>query len=235
MINYFLKKYSKEFQDNTPYPHIVLDDFFDEEVIEKIYQEFPNQDSEFFTWKSNDVNSKKLMCQDPQIIDNNLPNISAFIKYLNSKDFLLGVSELTGIPNLIGDDKISGGGLHQIVNGGFLNVHADFNISDDLPDLNRRLNIIIYLSKDWKKEYGGQLELWDTELTEAKKSVYPKFNRIVIFNTQPEGDIIAYHGHPKPLNTPSDITRKSIALYYYTKEKPNNILSGKHKTIYKET
>lgn len=235
MINYFLKKYSKEFQDNTPYPHIVLDNFFNEEIIEKIHQEFPNQDSEFFTWKSNDINSKKLMCQDPQIIDNNLPNISAFIKYLNSKDFLLGVSELTGIPNLIGDDKISGGGLHQIVNGGFLNVHADFNISDDLPDLNRRLNIIIYLSKDWKKEYGGQLELWDTELTEAKKSVYPKFNRIVIFNTQPEGDIIAYHGHPKPLNTPSDITRKSIALYYYTKEKPNNILSDKHKTIYKET
>ena len=87
---------------------------------------------------------------------------------------------------------------------------------------------------NWEKEYGGALELWDTELIEAKKSIYPKFNRIVIFNTQPEGDVIAYHGHPKPLNTPLNITRKSIALYYYTKEKPNNILSDKHKTIYKK-
>ena len=175
------------------------------------------------------------MCQDAQIISNNLPNISSFIKYLNSDEFLLEISKLTGISNLIGDNKLAGGGLHQIVSGGFLNVHADFNISDGLPDLNRRLNIIIHLSKNWEKEYGGALELWDTELIEAKKSIYPKFNRIVIFNTQPEGDVIAYHGHPKPLNTPLNITRKSIALYYYTKEKPNNILSDKHKTIYKKT
>lgn len=234
MINYNLKELASSFKNNIPYPHIELDNFFKEEVIQKVYEEFPDENSKLFTWKSNDKNSNKLMCQDRELIKSNLPNVDKLISYLNSNDFLSQVSELTGIPNLIGDDKLAGGGLHQIVNGGFLNVHADFNISDQMPDLHRRLNIIIYLSKDWKKEYNGQLELWDTELTKSVKSIYPKFNRIVLFNTQPEGNTIAYHGHPVPLDTPKGINRKSIALYYYTKEKPNNILSGKHKTIYKQ-
>ena len=234
MINYNLKELNDQFKSNKPFEHIALDNFFNEEFIEEVFQEFPDQDSELFTWKSNDENSKKLMCQDSKLIEENLPAIDKFIKYLNSEEFLSQVSDLTGIPNLIGDNELAGGGLHQIVNGGFLNVHADFNISDQMPDLHRRLNIIIYLSKDWKEEYNGQLELWDTDLTHAVKSVYPAFNRIVIFNTQPDGDVIAYHGHPIPLETPEGINRKSIALYYYTKEKPNNILSEKHKTIYKK-
>ena len=234
MINYNLEEHSEVFRNNYPFPYISLDNFFKEEVIEEVYKEFPNEDSDLFTWKSNDINSKKLMCQNAELIAENLPAIDKFIKYLNSQEFLKEVSKLTGIDNLLGDNKLAGGGLHQITNGGFLNVHADFNISDELPDLNRRLNIIIYLSKDWKEEYNGQLELWDTELTEAKKSVYPKFNRVVIFNTQPDGDTIAYHGHPIPLNTPLGVNRKSIALYYYTKETPKNILAGKHKTIYKK-
>lgn len=234
MINYNLQDYSEVFQNNYPFPYISLDNFFSEDFIEEVYKEFPDENSELFTWKSNDVNSKKLMCQDPELIEKNLPAIDRLIKYLNSSDFLNEVSKLTGIQNLIGDEKLAGGGLHQITNGGFLNIHADFNISDQLPDLNRRLNIIIYLNKDWKEEYNGQLELWDTDLTEAKKSVYPKFNRIVIFNTQPDGDIVAYHGHPIPLNSPKGVNRKSIALYYYTREKPKNILSDKHKTIYKQ-
>jgi len=74
--------------------------------------------------------------------------------------------------------------------------------------------------------------LWNTDLTKAEVEIEPISNRMVCFNTQPDGDVIAYHGHLKPLNVPTDIYRKSIALYYYTKEKPNNLLSEKHKTLY---
>jgi hypothetical protein len=233
MINYNLEDYNDEFVNNNPFPHIYLDNFFDEDIIEEVYNEFPDENSDIFTWKSNDKNSKKLMCQDRVVIEERLPKIDAFIKYLNSPAFLDEVSKLTGIKNLVGDMELAGGGLHQIYSGGFLNVHADFNVSDTMPDHHRRLNIIIYLSKDWEEEYNGQLELWDTELTHSVKHVHPAFNRIVMFNTQPDGDVIAYHGHPTPLSAPDGVTRKSIALYYYTKEEPNNILSGKHKTIYK--
>ena len=123
----------------------------------------------------------------------------------------------------------------MIGQGGFLKVHADFNQADSMPGYHRRLNLILYLSDDWKKDYNGSLELWDTNLTNPQVEIEPIKNRLICFNTQPDGDVIAYHGHPKPLTVPEDVYRKSIALYYYTKDTPNNILSEKHKTIYKET
>jgi hypothetical protein len=103
-----------------------------------------------------------------------------------------------------------------------------------MPDYNRRLNLIYYLSDDWKDEYNGQLELWNTDLTKCQVKLSPIFNRMMCFVTQPEGDTISWHGHPKPLEFPDGVYRKSIALYYYTKEKPNNVFAEKHKTIYKE-
>lgn len=78
--------------------------------------------------------------------------------------------------------------------------------------LQRRLNMLIYLNKDWQPEWGGELELWDKQMQQKVRSVAPVFNRCVIFST----DADSFHGHPDGLTTPPDVTRKSIALYYYT-------------------
>ena len=137
--------------------------------------------------------------------------------------------------NIFLDPTLDGGGLHQIFNGGSLNIHTDYNSHYKEKKWKRVLNLLIYLNKDWKDEYNGNLELWNTDLTKAEVKVKPDFNRMVCFNTQPEGDIIAYHGHPTPLNVPEGVYRKSIALYYYTKEKPNHTFADKHKTLYKDT
>ena len=94
----------------------------------------------------------------------------------------------------------------------------------------RDYSSILYLNDNWKTSYNGNLELWNTELTKAEVEIEPISNRMICFNTQPDSGI-AYHGHPKPLNVPSWIHRKSIALYYYTKEKPNNIFSEKHNNV----
>jgi len=217
----------------NPFPHIVKDNFLDEKLANSAHDEFPTPKSESFNWKSNDKNSIKFMCQDYKELAK-YPHLKKIIDYFNSNKFLSILEKETGIPNLISDNDLSGGGLHLIGNGGFLKVHADFNIAENLPNLHRRLNLIYYLNKEWKEEYNGALELWDTDLTSPQVVVEPSFNRMVLFNTQPDGDIIAYHGHPKPLNVPDGVYRKSIALYYYTKEKPNNILSEKHKTLYRE-
>jgi len=227
-----LEQLSNEFKNSTPFQNIVIDNFFREEVISAAYNNFPNENSPLFNWKSNDKNSKKLMCQNYELISS-IKELKVIIDYLNGDEFLKILSKITGIENLVSDRTLSGGGLHQISNGGFLNIHADFNVADNMPEYNRRLNLILYFNKDWKAEYNGQLELWDTELKNCVKKIEPHYNRVVVFNTQPDGDIIAYHGHPVPLNTPSNVSRKSIALYYYTKEKPSNILKEKHKTIYK--
>lgn len=217
-----------------PYPHIIWDNFLDTKTLNTVKNEFPNQDSDFWTWKSNDENSIKYMCQDRIVIEK-LTGINKLIKYLNSSFFCRILSSMFEIPNLVSDGDLAGGGLHLIGNGGFLKVHADFNQSDKKPNYHRRLNLILYLSDEWKNSYNGNLELWNTDLTKAEVKIEPISNRMICFNTQPDGDVIAYHGHPKPLNVPENIYRKSIALYYYSKEKPNNILSDKHKTLYKDT
>ena len=214
-----------------PFPHILWDNFLSDSLLDTIRLEFPNKDSHVWNWKSNDENSIKYMCQDKNLVKS-LPNISTLIDYLNSDYFCNVLSSMFKIPNLVSDKELAGGGLHMIGNGGFLKVHADFNQADTMPDYHRRLNLILYLSDIWHVGFNGNLELWDTNLTEAKVSIEPIANRMVCFNTQPDGDVIAYHGHPKPIKVPNGVYRKSIALYYYTKEKPNNILSDKHGTLY---
>ena len=220
---------SGSFLSAEPYPLLVVDNFLHQEFANKLEEKYPGREDTTW-WSYNNHFEKKLACNNINSLDSCFRD---FFNLVNSRKFVSELEKLTGIPGLIADPSLHGGGLHRIERGGKLDVHADFNYHK-ITGWRRRLNLIVYLNKDWKEEYNGQLELWDTDLTHAVKSVYPAFNRIVIFNTQPDGDTIAYHGHPIPLESPEGVNRKSIALYYYTKEKPNNILSDKHKTIYKK-
>jgi len=139
------------------------------------------------------------------------PETSRLVNFLNSGPFLSYMENLTGIDNLIADPSYFGGGLHWIENGGFLEVHADFNHLKKY-NLERRINLLLYLNENWKDEYNGQLELWDRKSMTKAKSVSPIFNRCVVFSTTKE----SLHGHPAPLATPPGIARRSLALYYYT-------------------
>ena len=112
------------------------------------------------------------------------------------------------------DLTLDGGGLHQIFNGGLLNVHTDFTSHTIERTWKRVLNILIYLNKDWMDEYNGNLEFWDAKPEKKVKSISPIFNRCVIFRT----DKKSFHGHPEKLNLPPNLSRKSIALYYFVKE-----------------
>ena len=112
-----------------------------------------------------------------------------------------------------------------------LKVHADFNKNRFLG-LDRRLNLLIYLNKDWEESYGGHFELWNKDMTKCEKKILPLFNRMAMFSTT----TYSYHGHPSPLTCPPGRSRKSIALYYYTNGRPvNEIEEGleNHRTIFK--
>ena len=133
----------------------------------------------------------------------------------NSSTFVDFLERLTGITGIIPDPHFRGGGLHQILPGGFLKVHADFNKQQRL-NLDRRLNVLLYLNKDWPESYGGHFELWNHEMTQCEKRALPLFNRLVVFSTTD----FSYHGHPDPLTCPAGRSRKSLALYYYTNGRP---------------
>jgi hypothetical protein len=133
----------------------------------------------------------------------------------NSSTFTSFLEDLTAISGLIPDPHYLGGGLHQIEPGGLLKVHADFNRHEQLR-LDRRLNLILYLNRDWREEYGGHLELWNRDMTRCEARILPVFNRCVVFTTTS----LSYHGHPEPLTCPPGMTRKSMALYYYSNGRP---------------
>jgi hypothetical protein len=206
-----------------PYPHAVMDDFLPEEVLDEVLAEFPDPNrGDWFAFDS--ATERKLATKDDSTMG---PATRRLLAELNSSAFVEFLEQLTGIEGLVPDPHFVGGGLHQIEPGGHLKVHADFN-RHPRTDLERRLNVLIYLNRDWKDEYGGAFELWEEDMSAAAEKVMPYFNRCVVFSTTST----SYHGHPEPLACPDDRTRKSIALYYYSKERPAEEQGQAHNTLF---
>jgi Rps23 Pro-64 3,4-dihydroxylase Tpa1-like proline 4-hydroxylase len=210
-----------------PFPHIVVDNFFDENILNKILEEFPKNIDENGESYNNKAEKKLTL--------NNVNKLSKstveFINFLNSSIFIKYLQKITDIKEiLIPDPYLIGGGLHELRNEGFLNIHSDFNRHPKMK-LDRRLNILIYLNKNWKDEFGGQLQLWDINMKECKKNIVPIFNRMVIFSTTDT----SYHGNPIEVNHPTFISRKSIAMYYYSNGRPHSENElGDHSTIFRK-
>lgn len=216
----------QEYINAQPFPSIVLDNFFNVEMLNKVAEEFPDLSKQQDVKKYNTDNEKKLEAKGEKHFS---PAAKLLAHYLNSQPILEFLQELTGIKEtLLPDPYFLGGGYHEIKPGGLLKVHADFN-KHEMAMLDRRINLLVYLNKDWEESYGGNFELWDKDMTKAYTKVLPIFNRVAIFSTTD----FSYHGHPDPLNCPPDRSRKSLALYYYSNGRPKSELSKKpHGTLF---
>tara|TARA_B100000900_G_scaffold355451_1_gene324703 strand:- start:330 stop:1100 length:771 start_codon:yes stop_codon:yes gene_type:complete len=211
--NIEFKNLFEQYTNNTPYPHIIIDDFLEKKLCEELESKFPNHNEDFWLKYNNPV-EKKLLYNH---LDNIMPeNIKDILLKLNQEWFLNKLEDLTGITGLVSDPKLHGGGMHCTKRMGKLDVHIDYSLHPKLK-LERRINLILYLNSDWKSKYGGNLELWNKDMKKRIKSIEPKFNRAVIFNTTD----ISYHGHPSPLKCPENKCRKSLAWYYLTKPQEN--------------
>jgi Rps23 Pro-64 3,4-dihydroxylase Tpa1-like proline 4-hydroxylase len=220
------KENAEKYRSNKPFPHIYFDNFLPLEVAEAALRDFPEPKQ--LTWSEfNNTNEKKLAFD---IVEKLPPAIRDVLYFLNSRPMLEFLEVITGIKGVITDPYFVGGGLHQIKRGGKLGVHADFNHHTKFK-LDRRINLLIYLNKDWKEEYGGHFELWNKDMTRAEQKVLPVFNRCAIFSTTS----FSYHGHPTPLACPPDRTRKSIATYYYSNGRPEEEVNEAHSTLFQET
>jgi hypothetical protein len=224
----FAKSQASSYQNADPFPSIYFDNFFNEEFLSDVLSEFPELGDKSDIQYSN-PNEIKLASRGEQKFG---PKTKVLMHFLNSEPFLMFLSELSGITNLIADPYFEGGGCHQIKPGGMLKIHADFNKHRTLG-IDRRLNFLIYLNKDWKEEYGGHFELWKTDMSESRAKILPVFNRVAMFSTTD----YSFHGHPDKLNCPEDRSRKSLALYYYTNGRPKEEVNDgleDHTTLFKE-
>ena len=210
-------EFAGSFKNAAPYPHIVIDNFLDPEACDALLAEFDHP-TETGGWGHYvHYNERKLGATQLEQMG---PRTQEIIQTLSSKAFTEWLENITGIDALIPDPDLDGGGLHKIERGGFLNVHVDFLAHTTHKNWSRQLNLLLYLNRDWEEAYGGDLELWDQEMAQQVSKVSPIFNRCVIFHTAPG----SYHGHPTSLTCPEEMSRKSLALYYFRDEgKPQRL------------
>lgn len=196
----------------SPFPHVVADGLWDDRLLDLIVGEFPDPSTD---WQRFD-NDRELKLGGGTDLWG--PVTQRMVARLGDVNFCRSLSVLFDIPDLT--MQTVGGGYHLIPPGGKLGVHADFNRSGDL---HRRLNLLIYLNRDWTDDDGGHLELWDAD--RCVERVLPVFNRTVIFATSST----SFHGHPVPL--PGPRWRKSLAVYYFSPE-PAPDYDHDHSTVF---
>lgn len=219
-----LSKLSNHYKNAVPFPHIVLDNLFQDKKLFEVVDHFPDiNDTQW--WRYDNVLERKLAKDDVSQLHS---SIRYLINELLERRFVIFLEKLTGISDLITDHTLNGGGLHQIIRGDKLDIHADYNYHPT-SRLDRRLNVLLYLNEQWDPAWRGQLDLWDQGMNQCVKSIDPIFNRLVIFSTTDT----AYHGHPEQLQCPEYESRKSIAIYYYTNGRPEHERSTPHSTIFK--
>ena len=222
-----------DFKSAEPFQHVIIDNFLNQEMTDQILNDLENDN--FDKWDKRDQEQIQIKWRSDWKDDSEVPATTlSLIHFLNSGTFLRWLSKVTGIDGIIPDPYLTGGGFNQINPGGTLAVHADGNWHD-LMGVHRRLNVIVYLNKDWEDDWGGHFELWsktqDNKPNECVKKVRPDFNRMIVFRT----DDFSFHGHPTPLKCPKDRSRRSLILYYYTNTRPVDevqSLDYKHRALF---
>lgn len=217
---------AEAFQHAEPFPHIAIDDFLDPEFANELaaaYPTFAQAESQGQQFKA--VNEyRKIQLSDSSKFPEPVKKLN---ELLASPEFIARIEHISGIPNLLPDPLLAGGGMHMTGPRGRLDVHVDFNLLEPQM-LHRRLNLLVYLNPEWKREWGGAVEVWDEDVQIKHGAFPPRLNRVVMFATSE----ISFHG-VEEVRCPVDRTRNSFAVYYYTKEAPPGYKGEEHTTIFK--
>jgi hypothetical protein len=217
-----------EYQAAQPFRHLCLDGFLEPAMAARLRDEFPAFDRERARNEMGEVGGKAVHTDLASLG----PAYREFYGYMRSPAFLGAMSRLLGIPDLLFDPAMYGGGTHENLDGQELDPHIDFNY-DPVRKLHRRLNLLIYLNTEWELEWGGGIELhsdprdWEHDQVKTFNCV---FNRGVIFETNEH----SWHGFPR-IRLPADkrqLSRKCISVYLYTKHRPKEEVAPPHGTFY---
>lgn len=226
LLPYDRETLRREFNGAVPFRHLVIDPLLDPDFALEAARAFPTfEEATARGFAFDFVNERRKV----QLADTaSFPEpITKLHEALSSPEFLSDLEYITGIPNLLNDETLAGGGMHITGAHGRLDVHVDFNFIED-QRLHRRLNVLVYLNPEWDESWGGAVELWDRQVRKCHRSVAPRLNRCVLFETSG----ISFHG-VQQLTCPEDVVRKSFAAYYYTQEPPPGWDGTHHSTIFR--
>lgn len=221
-----LDQLREEYRTAKPFPFFKIDNFLDDQAARQVVQSYPDYDAARAMGREFNAMSERLKVQVTDAAKFP-PAVKALSDELSSPEFLEKLEYVTGIPRLVNDELLIGGGMHITGSGGRLDVHVDFNLVED-RQLHRRLNILVYLNDPWQPSWGGNIELWDEEVRNCVQSFQPVFNRCVVFETTDK----SYHG-VTPVTSPEGVLRRSFAAYYYTREAPEGWDGKRHSTVFR--
>jgi 2OG-Fe(II) oxygenase superfamily len=210
-----------------PFPYFVVEGFLEPSFAAEVAAAYPTwETAKQMGFAFNAVNErKKVQVTERALFPDAVGRLS---DALASTAFLADLGAITGIPGLLADERLFGGGIHVTGPYGRLDVHVDFNILEFERRLYRRLNLLLYLNPDWNEDWGGQVEFWDREVKTCVQHYAPTLNRCVVFETSD----ISYHG-VAPLTCPEGELRRSFAAYYYTLEPAGAEEPASHSTIFR--
>jgi hypothetical protein len=210
----------------SPFPFIKIDKFLDPVFAKEVAVAYPslaNAIGQGRTFNAVNERSKVQICDAKRFSG----PVAKLNEALAAPEFLSVLSYVTGIPDLLADEELTGGGMHLTGPGGRLDVHIDFNYIES-RQLHRRLNLLLYLNPIWDERWGGHIQLWDDNVKHCRQAFAPTFNRCVIFETSE----ISFHG-VTPVTADAPFPRISFATYYYTRQPPPNWRGTVHSTVFK--
>jgi Rps23 Pro-64 3,4-dihydroxylase Tpa1-like proline 4-hydroxylase len=196
-----------------PYKHLIIDQAIDNKIINACLKNFPKI-SDIKMWEFSNIKEIEIKARSKWNSEFDIPPaLIDLVRILNSSIILEALSKKFNIKKLLPDPYFSGGGLNITQKGGLLDVHVDGNYHD-ASGLNRRINVLVYFNKRWKKSWGGEFGIYDKNGKKCLKKIAPIFNRLLAFDTHD----YSFHGLPNPINFPKKNPRRSLILYYYTKD-----------------
>lgn len=209
------------FQRAQPFPHLVIDHLFADDLLERIAGEFDRIG--FGDWVRYDTPDELKFGTRPAAALG--PAAQAYFDAVHRAAFLSFLTEVTSIAGLIPDPSLKGGGLHEVPVGGRFGVHVDF-AKHPVTMLDNRLVLITYLNKGWQPAWGGALQLWSSTQNRCVRAVEPIFGRTILFAHSAD----SLHGHPEPIAAPIGRTRRSIAAYFYSNGGSDDVGEGQGST-----
>ncbi len=212
------EQFREMFRSAEPFPHLVIDDFGDAEILRKCLTLMPPESDRDWRLFQKGKRSFNRMKSLPSLVQQTF-------REMNDPTFVGWLRRVSSVSDLSPDTSFGGAGIHVVPRGGSLDVHVDYNMHPD--GRYRRVNCFLFLNEDWHDEWGGHLELWNMQKRECVKRIVPLFNRFVMFASTES----SYHGHPTPLKCPPERRRHSFAWYYFSRSKPADF-NEKHSTLY---
>jgi len=217
----------RQFAGARPFRHVVIEPFLDLEFCTRLMAEFPAFQARHALNESGHAGRKAVVPELSRIGD----AYRGFDRLMRNREFLELIGRITGIPDLLYDPDYVGGGTHENLDGQELDAHVDFNYHPSRP-WHRRLNLIVFLNAEWDAAWGGCLELlrdpWATN-DDARKEMLPLANRAVIFETTEA----SWHGFRRIQLPPGkQLSRRSLAVYFYTRRRPADQTAPAHGTVY---